>query len=64
MVDLFGRVPVSARSWVRHMIALPDRTSEFTSFIPNVHQLTADPTRSRQWPRLQSERQYRYVQPH
>ena len=27
MIDLFGRTPVQARQWVRHMIALPDRLS-------------------------------------
>ena len=25
MIDLFGRIPVLARSWVRHIINLPDR---------------------------------------
>ena len=25
MIDLFGRVPVHARQWVRHIINLPDR---------------------------------------
>lgn len=25
MIDLFGRVPVGARQWVRHIINLPDR---------------------------------------
>lgn len=64
MVDLFGRVPVSARQWVRHMIALPDRTSYFPSFSLRAYPLTANPTRSRQRPRLQRWRQNRYIQPH
>lgn len=25
MIDLFGRVPVGARQWVRHIINLPNR---------------------------------------
>ena len=34
MIDLFGRVPVHARQWVRHIINLPDRKpSPVSSFL-------------------------------